>query len=110
VFEPVWTLLYVLMGISLYLVYQTPTSPARRTALLAFTIQMALNFAWSLIFFRYHQLGLAALEIVILLAAIVWMVIMYARVRPLAAYLQLPYAASVSFATVLTITIYWLNR
>ncbi len=110
VFGPVWTTLYLLMGVSLFLVYRSPHTSLRQTALIIFGVQLVLNFFWSLIFFRYHQLGLASVEIVLMLGAIIAMVVVFYKINPVAAYLQIPYIAWVSFATVLCVSIYWLNR
>lgn len=110
IFGPVWTCLYILMGVSLYLVFQAIPSTMRTAALTVFAVQLTLNFFWSLLFFRYHLPGVAAIEIVVLWIAIVAMMLLFFRVQPLAAYIQIPYLAWVSFATVLSITIYWLNK
>ncbi len=110
VFGPVWTTLYVLMGVSLFLIYDTPRSAMRRWGLILFGVQLVLNFFWSLIFFRFEMLAAASAEILLLLASIVAMILVFYRVRPVAAYLQIPYLLWVSFASVLTITIYWMNR
>ncbi len=109
-FGPVWTLLYFLMGISLYLVLQTPKSDVRNTALILFAIQLLLNFSWSFIFF-YFQSPFAALIIILLMwVSILTMIIYYFRLSHSAAYLQIPYILWVSFATVLNGAIWYLNK
>lgn len=110
VFGPVWTTLYFLMGVGLFLVWRAPASRARTAAMGLFGGQLVLNFFWSLIFFQWHLLGVAVAEIVLMWVAIVAMMVAFWRVRPVAAYLQIPYIAWVTFATVLTSAIYWLNR
>ena len=110
VFAPVWTLLYLLMGVSFYLVVQAAPSQWRKPALIIFAVQLILNFCWSFLFFRFHMLGVAAAEIVVLLVAIILMIIFFYKVDHTAAYLQLPYLLWVSFATLLSVSIYWLNR
>jgi translocator protein len=110
IFGPVWTLLYALMAIAAWLVWKTPGKSALRTAALRiFWLQLFLNFAWSWIFFRQHQLAGALLEIVVLWLAIVAATILFLRVAKLAAWLMLPYVAWVAFAAVLNFEIWRLN-
>ncbi|AGA77767.1 tryptophan-rich sensory protein [Echinicola vietnamensis DSM 17526] len=109
-FGPVWTVLYALMGVGIYLVWKSPDSPQRKKAIQVFIVQLVLNFCWSFIFFYFHLIGWAAIEIVLLLGMIIWMILIFRRVDKLAAYLQLPYLLWVSFATLLNVSIWWLNR
>src|SRR5664279_885920 len=62
IFGPVWTLLYILMGIALYLIWKQPSSFNKSNALRLFFIQLFLNFCWSFLFFYFHQIGLALIE------------------------------------------------
>lgn len=94
----------------MFLIYRSPHSSTRQTALIIFGVQLIQNFFWSLIFFRYHQLAFASVEIVFLLGTIIAMVVVFYKINPVAAYLQIPYIAWVSFATLLCVSIYWLNR
>jgi tryptophan-rich sensory protein len=112
-FGPVWTTLYGLMGVSLVRIIRTrrrPGDAVRPVALGLFVTQLALNGAWSWIFFRRHALGAALAEILVLWCAIVATIGAAARVRPSAAALLLPYLAWVSFATLLTAEIWRRNR
>jgi tryptophan-rich sensory protein len=109
IFGPVWTALYILMGISLFLVWRLPSGPERNTALIVFFVQLLLNFAWSFIFFYYKMIGLAFIEILILWITIVVMLILFYRVKPAAMWLNVPYLLWVSFASVLNGTYYFLN-
>jgi translocator protein len=109
VFGPVWTILYILMGISLYLIWKSPASPMRKLALIIFGIQLVLNFAWSFIFFYFQQPGFALIEIVILWFSILAMIIVFHKINRVAAYLQIPYLLWVTFATLLNASIWWLN-
>ena len=109
VFGPVWTLLYIVMGISLYLVWQTPPGPQRTLAMAVFFAQLLLNFGWSFFFFYFRQTGLALVEIVILWAAILIMLVLFYRIRPVAAWINVPYLLWVSFATLLNAAYYRLN-
>src|SRR6187402_2603422 len=109
VFGPVWTVLYVLMGITLFLLWRSPSSAKRTRALIAFGVQLALNFAWSFLFFRYHLVTAAFVEILFLWAAILALIGLSAPVKSAAAWLQAPYLLWVSFAAVLNGAIRALN-
>lgn len=108
-FGPVWTLLYALMGISLFLILETPKSELRIKSIAIFCIQIFLNFWWSIIFFKYQLLGLALLEIIMIWMSILLMIFTFKKLNKTAAYLQIPYLLWVSFATVLTMSIWYLN-
>lgn len=108
-FAPVWTVLYLFMGVSLYLVLCQPPSSARKKAVILFGIQLFFNFWWSIIFFRFHLVGVALIDIVLLWICIVWMIRRFYKVSNLAANLQWPYLAWVSFATALNASVWYLN-
>ncbi len=108
-FGPVWTVLYVLLGISLFLVWKQPPGTDRNRALLIFSVQMVLNFAWTIIFFYFKMLQLALIEILVLWLSILIMMLWFYKVKPLAAYLNIPYILWVTFATFLTAGYYYLN-
>jgi benzodiazapine receptor len=111
VFGPVWTLLYVAMGVALVKVWRSDLRRGEvRLALVLFAFQLVLNFGWSWIFFSLHAIGPAFVEIVALLIAILATLAAFARVKPSAAALLAPYLGWVSFATVLNATIWQLNR
>lgn len=109
VFGPVWTLLYALMAVAMWRVWMRSAGERRRHAVAVFALQLALNVAWSAAFFTAHSPLAGLVVIVALLAAIVWTIVVFARVDPLAAWLLAPYIAWVSFATVLNGAIWWLN-
>ena len=109
-FGPVWTVLYILMGISLYLILQSPKTDARNTALIIFAFQLVLNFGWSFLFFYFKWPGIAFIEIMIMWIAIIMMILTFYRISSLAAYLQVPYLLWVSFASVLNGAIWYLNK
>ncbi|WP_186755812.1 TspO/MBR family protein [Echinicola salinicaeni] len=109
VFGPVWTALYALMGVSLYLIWQSPKTAQRTKSLKIFFVQLVLNFCWSFIFFYFHLPGFAAIEILILWGMILWMILSFHKINHWAAYIQIPYLLWVSFASVLNISIWWLN-
>ncbi len=108
-FGPVWTILYALMGVAAWLV-AGGRSRGRRSALAAFGVQLALNGAWTPIFFGLRRPGLALAEIVATLFAIVATVALFTRQRLVAGLLLLPYLAWVAFATALNAEIWRRNR
>lgn len=112
VFGPVWTLLYGLMGIALYLVSQPNPGNRRvvRLAQLVFGLQLGLNMLWSFLFFGRRSPLLALIEIVFLWLAIVLTVLAFAKVSRPAALLLLPYLFWTSFAAALNFSIWRLNR
>ena len=108
-FGPVWTILYILMGISFFLVLQSPITVSKRKAIIIFFIQLTLNFFWSFIFFKFQLIGLAFIEIILIWIAILTMIIEFKKINVAAARLQIPYLLWVSFATLLNGAIWWLN-
>lgn len=110
-FGPVWTVLYVMMGVALYLVWREGwTRPDVRLAVMVFFGQLALNGLWSILFFGMRAPGLALVEIVVLLASIVVTAVIFWRISSTAGVLLVPYLAWVSFATLLNGAFWWLNR
>lgn len=109
VFGPVWTTLYLLMGISLYIIFTSEKSPLRTKALMLFGIQLFLNFWWSILFFSFHWLPASIIEILVLWGFIAAMIITFRKIKPFAAYLQIPYLLWVSFAAILNIAFWWVN-
>lgn len=108
-FGPVWTLLYLLMAFSLYLVWSQKDSKKKLAALFIFFTQLVLNSLWSIIFFGLHSPLFAFIEILFLLAFIVLTVIKFKALSKLAAYLLLPYLLWVTFASTLNLAIVLLN-
>lgn len=110
VFGPVWTVLFVLMGISLFLIWREGTGrPEVRAALLAFGVQLALNVLWSALFFGLQSPFLGFCEIILLWCAVLATIVLSARVSKPAAWLLLPYILWVSFAAYLTWAVWTLN-
>ena len=110
VFGPVWTALYLMMGVSLYLILKQADAAFPTSAVIVFSIQLILNFFWSLIFFKWQKLGLALFEIIAMWLAIVAMIFVFYCIKPVAAFLQIPYLCWVSFATVLNAAFWRLNK
>lgn len=108
-FGPVWTTLYILMGISLFLVLNKAKEFDKKKIIGVFSLQLILNFLWSFIFFEFHQLGLACLEIVLMWLSILYLIILFYKTDKWAAFINIPYLLWVSFASVLTFSIYFLN-
>jgi len=109
VFGPVWTVLYVLMGIAGWRVWCKARPDQLRVPLALFAVQLALNLAWSVVFFGAHRIGGAVLVIVGLEAAILATMVAFRRIDGLAALLLVPYALWVVFAAVLNIAAWQLN-
>jgi benzodiazapine receptor len=108
-FGLVWPILYALLGIALAAVLQAPATQRRRTALILFFAQLALNFAWSPIFFGAHDIRLALWVIVAMAILAAMAASQFRQIRPLAGWLMLPYLAWLCFAAALTAAIDKLN-
>ncbi len=113
-FGPVWTTLYILMGLAAWMVWRKPTGPAsiaaaRRHGLILFVLQLVLNGLWSWIFFQWRQGAWAFVEIVVLWLAIVAVGAKFVRVCRPAAWLLMPYLVWVTFAMALTWTVWRAN-
>jgi tryptophan-rich sensory protein len=109
VFGPVWTVLYLLMAVSAWLVWRERGWSRARGALGLFVAQLALNALWSWLFFGWHRGALAFADIVLLLALIVATIVSFARIRRAAAWLLAPYLLWVSFATALCFSVWQRN-
>lgn len=112
IFAPVWSMLYVMMGVAAGLVWDRmqQESEVVKKALLFFVIQLGLNALWSYLFFGLHNPMLAGLEIIVLWLMIYETYVQFAKINKIAGYLFIPYLAWVSFAAVLNASIWWLNR
>lgn len=110
VFGPVWILLYTMMGIAAYLVWQKYNiSETAKYATILFFIHLVFNSLWSIIFFGLKNPGLAFVEIVILWLMVLILIILFYNVDKRAAYLMLPYFLWLSFASLLNYSIWRLN-
>ena len=108
-FAPVWTALYILMGIAAWRIWRLRSFEATRTAFAVFGVQLCLNLAWSFLFFGLQRIDLALLEIIILLIAIITNTIVFWRIERLAGLLFVPYAVWVTYATILNAYLWLLN-
>ena len=105
-FGPAWTLLYTLMAVAAWLVWKRV---GFSWPLVLYFVQLALNAAWTPIFFGAHQLGWALIEIVLMWVTILLTLLSFRRVNPTAGWLFVPYLVWVSFATCLNFTLWRLN-
>ena len=110
VFAPVWTTLYIMMGVAFYLVWVSVTDKAQqRKAMPVYFIQLFLNFCWSFIFFYKQRPDLALIDIVFLWISIVATLVLFYRISKPAGWLLVPYLLWVSFASALNYAIWQLN-
>ena len=109
IFGPVWTGLYVLMGIAAWLVWRVGGFRAATSALTLFLVQLGLNALWSWLFFGWHRGDLAFAHILVLWAVIIGTLIAFWRIRPFAGALLVPYLLWVSFAAALNHAVWRLN-
>lgn len=111
VFGPVWSVLYLMMGLSFARIWHLATpGPAKRRALLLFAAQLILNLAWTPLFFGAHLLGTSLVEIVALWILILLTLTSFRRLDAVAGWMLLPYLLWVGYATYLNAGFWWLNR
>ncbi|HLP65315.1 TspO/MBR family protein [Flavobacterium sp.] len=112
IFAPVWTALYIMMGVAGGLVWnQIEAQPELvKKGFLFFIIQLGLNALWSYLFFGLHNPFLALIEVILLLLMIFETYVIFKKVDRIAGMLMVPYLAWVTFATILNASIWWLNQ
>jgi len=110
IFGPVWTALYVFMGVAAWLVWRKVSFSGASAALILFIVQLALNALWSYLFFGQHRPGLAFIDIIALWAAILVVAALFWRVDRRAGGLMVPYVVWVTFASYLNFVLWRLNR
>jgi len=111
IFGPVWTTLYALMGVSIFLIFETKFKKKERNSfVLLFSLQLFLNFLWSVIFFGFHLPMFAFLEIIFLWGCILLLIVKFWKYSKPASYLLIPYLLWVSFASLLNASIVILNK
>ncbi len=108
IFGPVWSLLYTLMGICFYLI-NISEHPSKVFVRKLFIVQLILNAFWSILFFNFHTLGFAIVDILLLLFVLILIAIKGKEISIWCRILFIPYILWVSFATILNISIWWLN-
>lgn len=109
IFGPMWTLLYILMGVGLFLILETEKNKLRDKAVKVFAIQLAFNFVWSFLFFEFRLVGVAFFEILLIWVSVIWMITSFYPINKKAALLQTPYLLWVSFASALNGAVWILN-
>ena len=108
-FGPVWTVLYVMMGVAAWRVWRAADRDTTRGPLTLFALQLALNLGWTVVFFGLQKIGSAVATIIVLDVGVIVTALAFRTVDRLAAFLMAPYLAWVAFATVLNIAIWRLN-
>ena len=109
VFGPIWTTLYILMGISIWLVWKNEDSKIRTIAIKIFWFQLAFNVFWTYLFFGIKKIGLSFIEILFLSCLILINIIYFFKINKTASYLLIPYLVWVFYASLLTYNIWMLN-
>ena len=109
IFPIVWGILYALMGIGAARIYLSPPSKQRSLGLNIFAVQLVVNFFWSLIFFNAQAYGFAFIWLLLLWGLVLWMILTFRKVDPLAAWLQIPYLMWLTFAAYLNAGVWYLN-
>ncbi|MEO3433223.1 TspO/MBR family protein [Inquilinus sp. CAU 1745] len=108
-FGPVWAVLYLMIAVAGWRIWRLPRSERRTRALIHYAMQLSLNLAWSMLFFGAQAIGAAAIEIAILLYAILRCIALFQPLDRMAAILFAPYAAWVAYAAILNAAIWLLN-
>lgn len=108
-FSIVWTALYILMGISSYMVYES-NSARKSKALKVYALQLMLNFIWPLIFFNAQLYLFSFIWLIFIWCLVLWMIILFCKINQLSGYLQIPYLLWLTFAAYLNIGVYFLNK
>lgn len=110
-FAPVWTIIYIMIATAAYLVWKHRSrKPVYIIARSVYFIQLILNFSWSITFFGMHQIATAMIVIILLWSSILVNINWFNKFNRVAAWLLIPYLLWVSFAGVLNVSIYFLNR
>lgn len=109
-FAPVWTVLYIMMGISFYIIWKSHAKLEKRyTGYTYYWLQLGLNFMWSLLFFYFQRPDLALIDIILLFIMIASTIFSFRKISKTAAWLLVPYLCWVAFATALNFQIWRLN-
>ncbi len=109
-FGPVWTVLYLMMGISLWIIWKSNAPEGQKMeACLIFAIQLFLNFWWTILFFKFHSPIAAFVEIILMIALIFFTIFRFSEISKTAAWLMVPYISWVCFAAILNYNLWKLN-
>ena len=107
-FPIVWTILYILMGISSYMIYNSQ-SESKNKALTIYALQLIVNFIWPILFFNLRVFLLSFLCLILLIILVLYMLKLFYDIKPISSYLQVPYICWLLFASYLNFMIYILN-
>ena len=108
-FPIVWTILYILMGVSSYLVYKS-NSYSKDKALVIYIVQLIINLLWSFFFFSFEWYLFSFLWILLLIVLVIIMIIHFYKIHKLSGYLQIPYLLWITFAAILNFGVFLLNK
>ncbi len=108
-FGVIWPVLYLLMGIAAYIIYQTPQTPERKKAITLYWVQLFVNFLWPIIFFRFEWYWISVVVILLLDVLVLITTIWFYKINKVGGYLMIPYLLWIFFATYLNIGIALLN-
>lgn len=109
VFGPIWTTLYLVMGLSFFMIWQQKSGRIKKQAIVIYFTQLIFNFGWSFLFFYYNFIGFALIEIGVLWISILFMILKFYPLNRTAALVNIPYLLWVSFATFLNAAYFLLN-
>lgn len=109
IFAPVWTALYILMGVAAFLIWRERHHPQAKTALIFYGVQLVLNAFWSIIFFGMSNPGLALIELLVLWVLVLITMVKFYKINRTAGWLLAPYLLWGTFASILNYAIWMLN-
>lgn len=108
-FPIAWTILYILMGISSYMVYES-NSILKNKALKVYALQLLMNFIWPLLFFNARRYLFSFIWLIGIWCLVLWMIILFYKIKRTSGYLQIPYLLWLTFAAYLNLGVYFLNK
>ncbi len=108
-FGVIWPILYLLIGIAAYIIYQAPQTPERKKAITLYWVQLFVNFLWPIIFFRFEWYWISVIVILLLDVLVLITMIWFYNIKKMGGYLMMPYLLWILFATYLNIGIAVLN-
>jgi benzodiazapine receptor len=108
-FGIIWPVLYLVMGIAVYIIYQKPQTPERKKSTALYWVQLFVNFLWPVVFFRFEWYWISVVVILLLDVLVLITTIWFYKIKKVAGYLMIPYLLWIIFATYLNIGIAWLN-
>ena len=110
IFGIVWPILYIMMGVAFYFIWIAKDSSNKKSAIFVYLLQLFLNFLWPIIFFKYKLYFISFIELILLLIVIIITYAKFIKIDKKSAYLLIPYIVWVSFAGILNLSIYLMNK